>query len=65
MSRSYSHIQQYEKEILELHDKGLTQKEIDERLGLCPHNKNHPIVGGSLFCKNYFYSSAYANVTVY
>jgi len=33
MSRSYQHIQQYEKEILELKEKGLTRKEIGERLG--------------------------------
>jgi len=33
MARSYSHIQQYEKEILELKGKGLTRKEIGERLG--------------------------------
>ncbi len=33
MPRSYRHIQQYEKEILELKEKGLTRKEIGERLG--------------------------------
>lgn len=33
MARSYSHIQQYEREILELKGKGLTRKEIGERLG--------------------------------
>ena len=33
MPRSYRHIQQYEKEILELKAKGLTRKEIGEKLG--------------------------------
>ena len=33
MSRSYSHIKQYEKEILELRNKGLTHREIAEKLG--------------------------------
>ena len=33
MARSYRHIQQYEKEILELKEQGLTRKEIGERLG--------------------------------
>ena len=33
MARRYSHIQNYEKEILELKGKGLTLKEIGERLG--------------------------------
>ena len=33
MARSYRHIQQYEKEILELQEQGLTRKEIGERLG--------------------------------
>ena len=33
MPRSYRHIQQYEKEILELKTKGLTRKEIGEKLG--------------------------------
>ena len=33
MSRSYRHMQEYEKEILELKNKGLTKREIGERLG--------------------------------
>ena len=33
MARSYRHIQQYEKEILELKEQGLTQREIGEQLG--------------------------------
>lgn len=33
MPRSYRHIQQYEKEILDLKEKGLTRKEIGERFG--------------------------------
>ena len=33
MARSYRHIQQYEREILELKEKGLTHKEIAQRLG--------------------------------
>ena len=34
MPRSYRHIQQYEKELLELKDQGLTVKAIGERFGL-------------------------------
>lgn len=33
MPRSYRHISDYEKEILELREQGLTQREIDENLG--------------------------------
>ena len=33
MSRSYQHILEYEKEILELKEKGLTKREIGEELG--------------------------------
>ena len=33
MARSYRHIQQYEKEINELKEKGLTQNDIAQRLG--------------------------------
>ena len=33
MAREYRHIQQYEREILELKENGLTQREIAERLG--------------------------------
>ena len=33
MSREYRHIQQYEKEILELKAKGYTKREIGEKLG--------------------------------
>ena len=33
MSREYRHIKQFEKEILELHEKGLTHRDIGERLG--------------------------------
>lgn len=33
MARSYRHIQQYEKEILDLKEQGLTHREIGERLG--------------------------------
>ena len=33
MPREYRHIKQYEKEMLELKSKGLTQREIGERLG--------------------------------
>ncbi len=33
MARQYRHIQMYEKEILELKEKGFTRKEIGERLG--------------------------------
>lgn len=34
MPRSYRHVKQYEKEILELSKQGLTQKEIGERFGM-------------------------------
>lgn len=34
MARSYRHIQEYGKEILELKEKGLTHKEIAEKFGL-------------------------------
>jgi transcriptional regulator with XRE-family HTH domain len=34
MSRSYKHIQEYEKEIMELRSKGKTGREICERLGI-------------------------------
>ena len=33
MPREYRHIEQYEKEITELHEQGLTQRQIGERLG--------------------------------
>ena len=33
MARSYTNIQQYEKEILELKEQGLTHKEVGEQLG--------------------------------
>ena len=33
MPREYRHISQYEKEIMELRDKGLTYREIGEKLG--------------------------------
>ena len=34
MSRTYNHISHYEQEILMLKEKGLTHKEIAEKLGL-------------------------------
>ena len=37
MSRGYTNLQQYENEILELKAKGLTRREIGEKLGLTPH----------------------------
>ena len=40
MSREYRHIQQYEKELLELKEKGLTVREIGERYGLS-YEKTH------------------------
>ena len=33
MPREYRHIKQYEREILELREQGLTQRQIGERLG--------------------------------
>jgi len=41
MARSYRHIQQYEKEILELKEQGLTLRQIGERL--YPPNNTPPI----------------------
>lgn len=38
MPREYRHIEQYEKEIIELKEKGLTKREIGERYG----NKQGP-----------------------
>ncbi len=40
MAREYRHIKQYEKEILELKDQGLSQRQIGERLGI-PYEKMH------------------------
>ena len=34
MARQYRNIQQYRKEIYELHNQGLTHREVGERLGL-------------------------------
>ena len=34
MARSYRHIKQYEKELIELKEKGMTVKEIGEKFGL-------------------------------
>ena len=34
MPREYRHIEQYEKEIIELKEKGLTKREIGERYGI-------------------------------
>lgn len=35
MSREYRHIKEYEKEILELKEQGLSKREIGEALGFC------------------------------
>ena len=43
MARSYRRIQQYEKEILELKGKGLTLREIGERLGFT-HKQLHNFI---------------------
>ena len=34
MPREYRHIEQYEKEIIKLKEKGLTKREIGERFGI-------------------------------
>ena len=39
MSREYRHIQQYEKEILELKSKGYTERKIGEKLGFTVSNE--------------------------
>ncbi len=41
MPRNYRHIKQYEKEMLELKEQGLTLKEIGERFGLT-REQTHP-----------------------
>ena len=40
MAREYRHIKQYEKEIFELKEQGLSQRQIGERLGI-PYEKMH------------------------
>ena len=40
MPREYRHIKQYEKEIFELKEQGLSQRQIGERLGI-PYEKMH------------------------
>ena len=35
MAREYRHIQQYEKDILELKEQGFTHREVAEELGFC------------------------------
>ena len=60
MSRSYRRIQQYEKEILELKGKGLTLREIGERLGftykqlhnfITRHNANQRKIASGIVIK--------------
>ena len=56
MARQYRNIQQYSKEIYELHSQGLTHREVGERLGLTQkqvkkffereHNKQRQIAAG-------------------
>lgn len=41
MARNYRHIQQYEKEILELREKGLPKSEIGEELGFTKEQIHH------------------------
>ena len=43
MARSYRHIKEYEKEILELKEKGMTLREIGERLGFT-HKQVHNFI---------------------
>lgn len=43
MARSYKHIQQYEKEILELKEQGFTLRQIGERLGFS-HKQVHNFI---------------------
>jgi transposase len=40
MAREYRHIKMYEKEIIELREQGLSQRQIAEKLGL-PYEKMH------------------------
>lgn len=61
MSRNYRHISKYEKEILELKEKGLTKREIGERLGfsvdqihnfISRHNKKQRKIAAGIIIKN-------------
>lgn len=45
MARSYRHIQQYEKELLELKEQGLTVREIGEKYGLS-YEQTHDFSNG-------------------
>jgi hypothetical protein len=60
MARSYRHIQEYEKEILELKEQGLTLREIGERLGftykqlhdfITRHNANQRKIASGIVIK--------------
>ena len=60
MSREYSHIQKYEKEILKLKEKGLTRKEIGDKLGftsdqihnfISRYNRNHRKLSAGIVLK--------------
>ena len=60
MPRSYRHIKEYEKEILQLKEQGLTKKEIGQRLGLSfeqihnfisRHNEKQRRVSAGIFLK--------------
>ena len=58
MAREYRHIQQYEKEILELKEQGFTHREVAEKLGFTQiqvkkfveryHRKERKIAAGEL-----------------
>ncbi len=42
MSRSYEHISEYKKEILEMKSKGMTLKEIREKYGIYSYSQMSP-----------------------
>ena len=44
MSREYRHVQEYEKEILELKEQGYTNREIGEKLGFTPKQIHNFII---------------------
>lgn len=46
MPREYRHIKMYEKEIFELKEQGLSQRQISEKLGF-PYEKMHDFLSGT------------------
>ena len=57
MPRSYRHIQEYEKEISELKEKGYTNREIGEKLGFSKEQIKEKSISdlGNMFCRTNSY----------